>query len=370
MSRRLGLVIAGPTGIGKTEVAASLARIFDGELISCDSVQVYAGLSIGANKTPTDPIPQHMLDLVHWKDVTVFSAADFVEKCHQVIGDVLGRKKTPILVGGTGLYLDWILNGRPTAPATDQLILKVIEEELATDQSDWSKSIERLRLVDSEYASVVKTNDYYRLKRALVVHRMTGQPLSSFKTRRASSKVDQMATVDWKCFYLHPEDRLAMMRHIDRRCEAMIQRGLLTEVLDLLDQGLSRNSQPARAIGYNETISFIDRVRSSPIELHDQCVLDYINTFQAETRKYVRRQENWFASHKEYQWIRRSLTADIDDAVSVITAIAKGDLIDRWIPDRSMTKQMSDALRRYKPVLSIYDEEESRNSLLDCFNQN
>lgn len=284
------LIIAGPTGVGKTDLAVRLARSLDGELISCDSVQVYRHLIIGANKEQTpDGIKQHLVDFVELDQG--FTAADFYEKCFQTVDDVLGRGKIPILVGGTGFYMDWIVRGRPSAPATDPVVLEKVEDELSSLET-WKEKLAVLESVDPDYAASLSGNDLYRLKRALCVYRQTGNPLSSF-----SKKFPQQ--YDWRCFYL-TADREALNRRIDVRCETMIHRGLVKETDELVSSGLLlKESSPGRSIGYQETIQFLESNRT----IED--FRAYLKKFQAITRQYSRKQETWFAKMSEFKWIER-----------------------------------------------------------------
>lgn len=386
-----GIIIGGPTGIGKTDLAVLLAQRLHGELVSCDSVQVYRGLTIGANKTPTDPIPQHLIDVLDWRDGAAYTAADFWQQCWEKVREVVGRGAVPILVGGTGFYLDWIVRGRPSAPPTDPHVLGTIEEELRGD-AGWEASLARLQRVDPEYANAMMANDYYRLKRALVVHRMTGRPLSSFKERTPSPRTGSSAEIeiemDWRCFYLTTDDRIALLHHIDRRCEEMIRRGLIQEVQQLCKQGFSTNHQAGRAIGYQETLSFLLRVaRVDDDAERDRILLEYIKEFQSQTRQYTRRQEKWFHAMPMFRWIRRpSLVEDLPESlVEQVIALYQMErsrfdnveregepLVQECIAFRAARGESSEArkhrqkrLRTYHSVLHLYKTSEQRKNLLD-----
>jgi tRNA dimethylallyltransferase len=371
-----GIMIGGPTGIGKTDLAVALAQRLGGELISCDSVQVYEGLSIGANKTAT-PVPQHLLDVVPW--CASHTAADFVERCWAAIREIVGRGRTPILVGGTGFYLDWILYGRPSAPATDPAVLAAVEAELATD-ADWDASLRRLQVVDAEYASIVMRNDYYRLKRALVVHRMTGQPLSSFKSRNKANSLE----IDWRCFYLTHTDRRALMTHLDARCETMVQRGLVKEVVQLKRKGFTTDYQAGRAIGYKETLDFLSRLAGkSKTEERDQIVQEYLAEFQGQTRQYTRRQEKWFAAMPEFRWLERGdlqpeLSSRLVEQATQLYEIERDAYLDPSNPLVSQSNTIREQcrapqvsrdrrkrLRTYRTVLCIYADAAARKDLLE-----
>lgn len=363
-------MIAGPTGIGKTDLAVEIAKRVGGELISCDSVQVYRDLSIGANKTPTS-VPQHLIDIADWR--SPFTAADFLNICRGCISDIVERDKVPILVGGTGFYLDWIIEGRPGAPPSDPVMMKMVEEEIKG--LEWDKAHKILQKVDSEYAAKLMKNDYYRLKRALVVHRTTGKSLSSFKSR--SDKAD----IDWRCFYLSHSNRETLLRHIDRRCEAMIQNGLIQEVIGLAERGFSVNCQAGRSIGYKETLELLDALRKSKEEGEaDRLVVEYIKEFQSQTRQYTRKQEKWFSGKERFLWIERpSLSGNIEAAtIDQIISLYKLEGLD---PDNELVRKSKEfqsvcrsgesmrrrkgQLRTFQSHLVVFGSEDMRRKLLE-----
>lgn len=296
------IIIGGPTGVGKSELAFRLAEKLEGELISCDSVQVYKHLEIGANKTAKDtPGREHLLDLVEWTQE--FTAADFYDHCTKKIEEIIERDKVPILVGGTGFYLDWILRGRPSAPPTDPEALKLVEEELR--DSNWEGAFKLLQAVDLEYSKVILKNDFYRLKRALAVHRATGFPLSHYK--RTPSKL--LESYDFRCFFI-TADREYICRNIDWRCEEMLVKGLLEEVNELSKRGLSLDCKAGRSIGYFESLNLLQRFKEISENEQESTFLTFLDEFKSATRQYSRKQENWFASKSEFRWIRRPTPFD------------------------------------------------------------
>lgn len=341
-------------------------------------MQVYRSLTIGANKTPT-PVPQHLLDLVDWRQP--FTAADFVDAASKCIRQVLARGATPILVGGTGFYLDWVVEGRPGAPPTDPAVLKDIEQQLAG--LSWEAAHGLLRTVDPEYAAIVLPNDYYRLKRALAVHRQTGQPLSAFKQRTLADPI--LASMEWRCFYLTHADRLGLLRHLDRRCEAMVQRGLLAEVIGLRRDGFSQAYQAGRAIGYKEALDFLDalevRSDSCPTSLAhaDDAFLRFLADFQSQTRQYTRRQEKWFAGKPHFRWIERASLETTELSEALIEKVLQ--LFHADPAEWTASKQASDELlqrcrsgervrerrrqlKTFSTKLSIYGSIQARQDLL------
>ena len=336
------VIIGGPTGVGKSELAFRLAERLSGELISCDSVQVYKELEIGANKTAQGtPGREHLLDLVDWHEE--FTAADFYNHCTMKIEEILERQRIPILVGGTGFYLDWILRGRPSAPPTDPDVLKSIESEL--DETNWTGSFEKLQEVDPEYSKVILPNDFYRLKRALAVHRASGLPLSQYK--RTPPKF--LDSCDFRCFFI-TADREYICRNIDWRCEEMLTNGLIEEVVALNKLGFTRDCKAGRSIGYFESFNLLDALKS--IDSAEDCdvnkaqvkaFLTFLEEFKSATRQYSRKQENWFSSKSEFKWIRRPTPfAKIDPETSsffslVLKAIQSPrdeyDALDGWLAE-------------------------------------
>jgi tRNA dimethylallyltransferase len=354
------IIIGGPTGVGKSELAFKLAERIEGELISCDSVQVYKDLEIGANKTAKDiPGREHLLDLVEWTDE--FTAADFHDHCTQKIEEIIGRDKVPILVGGTGFYLDWILRGRPSAPPTDPVTLKSVEEEL--EGKNWDEAFKLLQEVDPEYSKVILKNDFYRLKRSLAVHRATGLPLSNYK--RTPSKL--LESYDFRCFFI-TADREYICRNIDGRCEEMLVKGLLEEVRELSRRGLSLDCKAGRSIGYFESLNLLEKFKEIPDEKdfkqQKMIFLSFLDEFKSATRQYSRKQENWFASKTEFRWIRRPTPFNpINPETSPLFSILlkaiqiprqEYDSIDGWLVDEDaaardlVTDQVRKKMKCYK----------------------
>ena len=179
------ILIAGPTGVGKTRIAQALCSRINGEIISCDSVQIFNGLDIGSNKemltcvAPSGkilPMAQHLIDIVSWKQD--FSVGDYYEACFQCIQDIISAGKVPLVVGGTGFYMNWLLRGKAEPPEIPEPVYLSVKKELSG--KTWEESFKILKTVDPTYAASLAENDFYRLERALAVHRHTGKPNSSF----------------------------------------------------------------------------------------------------------------------------------------------------------------------------------------------
>lgn len=357
-----GILISGPTGAGKSDLALSLAKRLGGELISCDSVQVYKGLEIGANKMrQTDGIEQHLIDVLDWNEPGSgerkinFTVGDFMRTCFRCIDDVCGRGKVPILVGGTGLYMDWLLHGKPGAPSTDDSSMSVINSFL--EGKNWDEALEELEKVDASYAKTLACNDWYRLRRALCVHHQCGgRPLSSFPRRVGPSLLGKPGA-DWRCIYLGWKgDRALQFKALDLRCEEMILRGLLKEVQDLRKDGFDSSWQAGRAIGYKESLDFFDRCENQNCDQIESLRL-LVADFQAQTRQYTRKQEKWFISQKpSFKFLLREqlrVGTDGDDGDgSFVDAKNSLDLVEK-------------ALRLYEMDVESYSSSSSFASLKD-----
>ncbi|KAL3928398.1 MAG: hypothetical protein SGPRY_002401, partial [Prymnesium sp.] len=218
------VVVAGPTAVGKSALALRLCEQLPGELISVDSVQVYRGLSIGANKpsqAETNRVPHHLIDIREACDE--YTAGEFYRDALHSIRDVLTRGRTPILCGGSSMYLRWLVRGRPDAPKSDPLVAEEIRTKLAPLEiaGDWTQGLALLERKDPLRAAQISRNDWYRLHRALVVtEQRAGQGLVE------DGEVEGLdlfrESLDLRCFFLYAP-RVPLCRRIDARCEAMLQ---------------------------------------------------------------------------------------------------------------------------------------------------
>lgn len=223
-SRRV-VVLAGPTAVGKSSLGMRLCESLPGELISVDSVQIYRGLHIGANKPSAaerSRVPHHLIDVADLQDE--YTAGCFYRDALTAVESVLSRGKTPVLVGGTSMYLRWFVNGRPTAPRADPAVSAAAHEALQGHQAtgDWDGGLERLRALDPERAMQLSRNDWYRLHRALVVAMQTQTHASSILAPDDSDGLDALrASLDMRCFFL-TAPRVPLCRRIDARCGDML----------------------------------------------------------------------------------------------------------------------------------------------------
>lgn len=282
------VVILGPTASGKTDLVVKIARYFDLEVISADSRQIYRGMDIGTAKPTAEErhaVVHHLIDLVdpHEK----FSAADFEEQGTRIAHDINSRNKTPVLVGGTGLYIKALTEGLSAAPAGRPEYrekLKKLEVE-----SGAGTLYQALCEVDPPLAARLFPKDVIRIVRGLEVFAQSGKRLSDFQKEHGFRK-SVFRTLK---LGIHVE-RESLYDRIDRRVENMLREGLIEETQRLLDQGGSLSQQAMQAIGYRECLSCLE----GKILLNE-----VIETIQRETRRYAKRQMTWFRKDKSVIWL-------------------------------------------------------------------
>lgn len=306
---KLVVFLSGPTGVGKSDVAIELAKLIGGEVVSCDSVQIYKRLDIGSNKTlQTEGIPHHMIDIVDFD--SEYSAGHFYSDCTKCIEGIHERGNIPILVGGTGLYMKWILNGRPTSPETPSEIKQTVKEMLQEDGNNWQKSLDRLNQLDPDYASSLLPNDFYRLGRALEINLHSGRPLKEFQPPGLFNRSSFVHHLGWdcRCFYLST-NRKFLYHLIDYRCELMIKQGFFKELLELMQSGFNDSFPSGKSIGYFQGLQFLTNCKStSCISFGEfkQKFLTFLSEFQAESRQYARSQDTWHWKDDRFWWIPRN----------------------------------------------------------------
>lgn len=285
------IVLSGPTATGKSALALELAKEIDGEIVTADSMQIYKGMDIGTAK-PTkqeqEEIPHHLLDI---RDVTeIFNVVDFYYEARHACLQILTRGKIPIVVGGSGFYLHSLLYGPPSGPPSVPELRKSLEEELAKFGSH--VLYERLAQLDLEYARSITKNDKQKIVRALEIIELTGKKVSklSWKTRRRPQNYD------FRCWFLHRPKEILYHR-IDKRCEKMVEAGLIEEVSRLKECGLEKNPSASQAIGYKQTLEYFKTAQKNPD------YEEYMNSLKQASRHYAKRQFTWFRKEPMFRWL-------------------------------------------------------------------
>ena len=282
--------IAGPTACGKTTLGVLLAQRFCGEVVSVDSMQIYRGMTVGTAAPTAEEmqgVPHHMIAVAD--PAEQWSAAEYVSRATPVVDDILARGKLPILVGGTGLWMDALIRGHGFAKGhAGGAIRRELEARL--EREGIAPLLEELRQVDPESAERLHPADTKRILRALEVYRETGSTISAHNaaTRMIPPRYDAV----W--IGLQFADRADMKALIDRRVDKMVQEGLLDEVRALLAMGLPRNATAMQAIGYKEFLGVLDGALTEP---------EAIELVKLRSRQYAKRQLTWLRRNPDIHWI-------------------------------------------------------------------
>ena len=301
--------VVGPTASGKSALALSLAKKLGGEILSCDSMQIYRGMDVGTAKPTKDEqamIPHHLIDIASPKEN--YSCFSYLQEAKRAVDDLLLRGKLPIFCGGTGLYLDRFLSGgldeeTPTDPA-----LRARLEREANELGD-AAMYERLLSVDPKAARATHPNNRKRVLRALEIYESRGITKTELdaKTKEAVSPYD--ATV----IGLRYADRKLLYQKIERRVDEMIENGLVEETKRLLDAGVfEANPTAAQAIGYKELFPYLRGEKS---------LEDAVDNLNQATRRYAKRQMTWFMAKPYVKWIEADEAGQVRD-LSELTAEA------------------------------------------------
>lgn len=300
----------GPTACGKTTLAVLLAQSIGGEVVSCDSMQVYRGMTIGT-AAPTAQemcgVPHHMVGVLDPHESC--SAARFADMACACIDDILARGKTPILAGGTGLYLDAILAGRHFAPGESGSETRRMLER-RRDEEGIAALHEELYRVDPARAARLAPADEKRILRALEVWYETGETITAHDERSRALPPRYHAVKLGLAF----EDREDMKALIDRRVDAMLAAGLLDEVRALLAAGVPRESTALQAIGYKECLAFLDGAQSEAQAAEE---------IKLRSRQYAKRQLTWLRRDADIHWYYWKKTRDFRSALQFSTEILR-----------------------------------------------
>lgn len=279
------IVMAGPTAVGKTELALQVAEALDGEIIAADSASVYRGLDIGSAKpgrVQRERVRHHLIDVVD--PTEPFSVADFKRLAEDAVHDIVARRKTPVIVGGTGLWIRALVRDFRLPPEAGQTALR--DALFKWGEQDGFASLRRqLRVVDPDSFHAIQANDHRRLVRALEVFQITGHRLV-----RTPPQTTPYRTQYWVLTRTVSE----LHQRIESRVQTMLAEGLVDEVGDLLTAGVPRNAQALSSIGYREMIAWYyglvtDGERDRLIVRH--------------TQLFAKRQLTWFRSEKDARWL-------------------------------------------------------------------
>lgn len=299
MTARL-VVLAGPTGTGKSDLALELAERLGGEVVNADAMQRYRGMDIGTAKVPETErrgIPHHGFDQLNVTETA--SVAVYQKRARQEIADILGRGRTPVLVGGSGLYVQAVVDDI-AFPGTDPVVRARMELEV--DEAGPTAAHARLAVLDPVAAGVILPSNSRRIARALEVIELTGQPFSASMPVPGAPRFDAaMIGLDL--------DTAALDARLAARLDAMVAAGFLDEVRGLLELGLREGRTARRALGYPQLIEVLDG-RSD--------LSDAITATVAATRRFVRRQRSWFRRDRRLHWLNAADPTLGERAVEIV----------------------------------------------------
>ncbi len=279
------VVVAGPTGSGKSALAMELAVRFQGEIVNSDSLQLYRGFDIGTAKTPVAErrgIPHHLFDVLEPREG--YSAGEYARAARAVLREISARGRLPIVAGGTGFYLRALLEGLPALPERDSALRARLAAKEARTPGKLHRLLARL---EPRAASKIHANDVQKLTRALEIRLTTGAPLPA---RDAAPPLAGYAPLK---IGLNPE-RAGLYWRLDQRVLAMFHGGLLDEIQALLAQGATGEEKPFEALGYKQALAHL----RGKLTLEEA-----IASTQAETRQYAKRQLTWFRRDPEMRWL-------------------------------------------------------------------
>ena len=291
------ICIAGPTASGKTGLAVALAQALNGEVVSCDSMQIYRGMDVGTAKpTPEEMqgVPHHLLDVADPGED--FSGGRYVRLATEAITDIHSRGKTAIVAGGTGLYLDSLVKGEEFAPPSREGERKFLED--AAEQKGIEYVYDMLMEADPETAERLHLSDRKRIIRAMEVFLITGLPLS-WHIAQSRQRPPRYRPA-W--LGLNFRDRAKLYARIDARVDQMLAQGLEQEVQRLLDAGVDPQTTAMQAIGYKELAS----------ALRGECTVEEAaSRIKQASRNYAKRQLTWFRRNDKIRWIYPDETPDL-----------------------------------------------------------
>ena len=284
------LAVVGPTAVGKSALALSLAKELDGEILSCDSMQIYKGMDIGTAK-PTkeeqNAAPHHLIDLVSPEQP--YSCFSYLQDAKKVADDLASRSLLPIFCGGTGLYLDRFLHGGLDEETVDPALRERLKRE-AEELGDHAM-YERLMTLDPEAAKATHENNRKRVLRALEICESRGMTKTELDEKTKEAPSPYFATV----LGLRYTDRALLYQKIDRRVDEMISAGLLEETEALMKQGVFEvNATAAQAIGYKELFPYLRG---------EESLESATEKLKQATRRYAKRQMTWFSAKPYVKWI-------------------------------------------------------------------
>jgi tRNA dimethylallyltransferase len=294
------IIICGPTGIGKTSFAINVAKLFHGEVVSADSMQIYKYMNIGTAKPDPDELKlatHHLIDFLDPKDE--YDAGMFVKAADSAIAHIIDRGKIPLIAGGTGLYIKALLHGLFRSKPVDTNILSQLDKELGEKGN--LLLYKQLEKCDPKAAKTIHPNDSFRILRALEFFKTNNQKISDWQKNHGFNE----NRYDYLKLGLYME-REKLYERINKRVDMMLSQGLLKEVITLIENGYSLDLKSMQSIGYKQMGMFI----KNEIDWDEA-----VRLLKRDTRRYAKRQFTWFNKDKQINWVKPS---EIDQAKRLI----------------------------------------------------
>ena len=289
------IAVVGPTASGKSDLAVQIALEYSGEIVSCDSMQIYKGISVATaapTKEQTDAVKHHLVEFLDCSKG--YSVADYVSDAKEVIADIHARGKLPILAGGTGLYVNSLLNNiHFTEQQTDLALRQKLSDEY--DLLGPTAMLNRLKELDADYAATLHENDKKRVVRALEIITLTGQSV----TQAIENSKIEPSLYNPLLIGITYSDRELLYERINKRVDIMLQNGLLQEARQAFEASMNTAAQ---AIGHKELFGFFKG---------EQTLNEALENLKMQTRRYAKRQLTWFNKNKDINWIYPDLTPDV-----------------------------------------------------------
>lgn len=282
------IVVCGPTASGKTSLGIELAKKYNGEIVSADSMQIYKGMDIATAKPTLDEmqgIPHHLIDFLD-RNIS-FSVAEYMKMAYQKIDYIHSKGKLPIVVGGTGLYISSMMDN---IQFTEIPSRQDVRDKLSKEAETYGRAylLERLHSIDSETASTLHENNLGRIIRALEVYELTGKTMTQLKIESRSVETPYR----WLPFGITYQNRNILYDRINKRVDVMVENGLVEECREVYNQGNMKTS--TQAIGYKELIPYFENISGL-----EEC----LDKIKQETRHYAKRQLTWFRKDNRIHWI-------------------------------------------------------------------
>lgn len=302
-------ILAGPTAVGKTEISIKLAQKLNGEIISADSMQIYKCMDVGSakiSKEEMEGVPHHLIDIIEPSEE--FSVAEFKERAESAIEEISNKNKLPMLVGGTGFYINSLIYNYSFAHTNKDEEYREYLTKLSDEKgNEYVHNL--LKDIDEESYNKLYPNDLKRVIRALEVYKVSGKPMSEFKSEQ--NILDIPYNVH---YFVLNMDRQKLYNRINQRVDIMFENNLIDEVIKLKDMGYNSDMQSMKGIGYKEVLYYLN----GAITLNEA-----IEMIKQGSRNYAKRQLTWFRKDPRVTWINKDDFSSDDEIVEYIVQMSK-----------------------------------------------